>query len=114
MGPAIELFMLLLLGVGIVAGGVIFFTRPLWKRAAKTVFETDRQEREVLEEQARERVEEAECRRQAEEELQRCLKGEEIPRARAQREEPSVREEVIKPCEEPKEVRLQQLDRERQ
>jgi hypothetical protein len=79
MGPAIELFLLLLFGLAVVIGGLLFFTRPFWKRAIKTVVDTDRQERSTLEEQARERAHEAECRRRAEEELQRALKGEDVP-----------------------------------
>ena len=87
MGPALELFILLLLGLAVVVGGVLFFTRPVWKRAAKTLVETDRHERQALEEQARERAEEAECRRRAEEELHRALKGEDVPRHAAAREQ---------------------------
>jgi flagellar biosynthesis/type III secretory pathway M-ring protein FliF/YscJ len=75
MGPAVELFILLLFALVVAIGGAVFVMRPFWKRAAKSVLETDRRERDALEAQARERAEEAECRRRAEEELQRSLAG---------------------------------------
>ena len=100
MGPALELLLLLFFGIAVVVGGVLFFTRPLWKRAVKIVVEQDRCEREVLEAQARERANEAECRRRAEEELQRTLKGEDVPGAAVRRPEARTRREANMPCEE--------------
>jgi flagellar biosynthesis/type III secretory pathway M-ring protein FliF/YscJ len=113
MGPAFEIFILLLFGVAVVAAGVLFFARPFLRRTAKNVIEADRTERQALEEQARERAEEAECRRRAEEELQRALKGEDVPAARVQRDTTRKKEEVDTRCEKPKEPQRQQLDQER-
>src|SRR5690348_8477121 len=113
MGPAFELFILLLFALAVVASGVLFFARPFLRRAAKNVMEADRVERQALEEQARERAEEAECRRRAEEELQRALKGEDVPAARIKREETRKREDVDTTCEKPKEPQMQRLDQER-
>ena len=113
MGPALELFILLLLGVAAVAAGVLFFARPFLRRAAKIVIEADRTERQALEEQARERAEEAECRRRAEEELSRALKGEDVPAARVKRDTTRKREDTDTTCEKPKEPQTQQLDQER-
>ena len=110
MGPAVELFILMILGLAGVVGGLLFFTRPFWKRAANTLVETDRHEREILEEQARERAEEAECRRRAEEELHRALKGEEVPRPAAVRQQ-TAKLETNAPCEEAKTDRVQAGER---
>jgi hypothetical protein len=111
MGPAIELFLLLLFGVAVVIGGVLFFTRPFWKRALKTVVDTDRQERTTLEEQARERALEAECRRRAEEELQRALKGEDVPGAAPRKAPAKAQMEANMPCEETKTEQIQMGER---
>jgi len=113
MGPAFELFILLLFGIAVVGAGVFFFARPFLRRAAKNVIEADRTERQALEEQARERAEEAECRRKAEEELARALKGEDVPAARVQRDKARKKEEVDTRCEKPKEPQMQPLEQER-
>lgn len=113
MGPAFELFILLLLGTAVVAAAVLFFARPFLRRTAKNVMEADRVERQALEEQARERAEEAESRRKAEEELQRALKGEDVPAARVTRDTTRRKEEVDTRCEKPKEPQIQRLDQER-
>ena len=112
MGPAFELFILLLIGSAVVTAGVLFFARPFLRRAAKNVIEADRTERLALEEQARERAEEAECRRRAEEELQRALKGEDVPAARVQRNTQVKREDANTTCQNPKEPQVQRLDQE--
>ena len=111
MGPAGELFLLLLFVLAAAIGAALFFTRPLWKRAAKTILETDRQQREALEQQARERADEAECRRRAEEELQRSLRGEDAPGMKHPQQQAPLRREPILPCEEPKTVRTQSEER---
>ena len=79
MGPAIELFLLLMVVIVVSVGAAIFLTRSYWRKAAKKIIDTDRTEQKDLEERARERATEAEARRRAEEELQRTLTGEDLP-----------------------------------
>lgn len=102
MGPAVELFLLLIFLIAAGLGVALFLTRPLWKRAARTIIDTDRQEREALEEQARERAEEAEARRQAEEELHRALRCEDVPGSAMKRGETPPRKEAISTWQETK------------
>ena len=107
MGPAFELFLLFVLIFGAGVGAAAYFTRPLWRRAAKTIIERDRDERAALEQQAQERADEAECRRRAEEELQRSLRGEEVPGLKTARQQAPLRREPTIPCEEQKIARIQ-------